>query len=134
LEPNHKYYTKCVDLLGGDVKEGAQIGIWDCDSTDSNQQWYFDPDSDAIQLKSNTKWCVDAGAGGKAGTKLILWACNNLPAQKWNGGGTYQFVSGGSTTTSSSNCMDLSGGKLDKGTFIDSVAYCTHYALYSQYL
>jgi hypothetical protein len=112
-----KYYTKCVDLLGGTVKEGTPIGIWGCDHTDTNQQWTFDTASDAIQLKSNPKWCIDAGAGGKAGTKLKLWQCNKLPAQKWNGGGAYQFISGGDTTiTSSSNCMDIPNGKLDKST------------------
>lgn len=96
----------CLDLPGGDAKNGAPIQIWPCNGL-LNQLWWFDTGSYQIEYAGGGDKCIDAGGAMQGGTQLMLWDCNGLPQQKWSYDSKASRVY---LANSPKNCMDLAGG------------------------
>ena len=77
------YPGKCMDLPGGDARNGNQIWLWEC-NRGSTQQWGWDPKAQRIYYIANNKFCLDLPGGHATnGNHLQLWECNGLDSQKW---------------------------------------------------
>jgi len=97
---------KCLDLAGGNTTNGAAVQIWDCNG-DTNQQWYFNEQTLAIQSYVDDKKCIDLpGSSTVDGNKLWIWDCTGGKNQQWRGGGYYQWQS----MIDDTKCIDLYGG------------------------
>jgi hypothetical protein len=73
---------KCLDLPGGNQRNGNQLHIWSCDSKNNNQKW--DIVDDTTLRKPGTNKCVDISNNQtSSGTKIQLWDCHDGGAQKW---------------------------------------------------
>ncbi|HZJ66273.1 MAG TPA: ricin-type beta-trefoil lectin domain protein [Kofleriaceae bacterium] len=74
-----RIHGKCLDGHAGNV--GDPVKVWDCHGG-GNQKWALTPSG---EVKGVNNLCVQPTGGGSAnGTKLVLAACNNSPAQKWD--------------------------------------------------
>merc|ERR1719281_570573 len=71
----------CLDLPGGNTKNGNKLQIWECNGQES-QFWYFKAGTYMIQYGGDANKCVDAGAAMKGGTQLMIWDCNGARQQK----------------------------------------------------
>jgi hypothetical protein len=108
---NAKNCTKCLDLAGGNVTNGAAVQIWDCNGH-TNQQWYYNEQTMAIQSYMDDKKCVDLpGSSTADGNKLWIWDCTGGKNQQWRGGGYYQWQS----MIDDKKCIDLYGGDSGDG-------------------
>jgi hypothetical protein len=107
----------CLDLPGGNTKNGNKLQIWECNGAES-QLWYFKAGTYMLQYGGDATKCVDAGSTMKAGTQLMIWDCNKAKQQKWGydskGGAIYLA----SSTADASLCMDLAGGGTQGGTAV----------------
>jgi uncharacterized protein YpmB len=65
---------KCLDVSGGENKDGTKIQLWSCDSDQANQKLKVSGD----QIKwANTDKCIDVRGGeNKDGTQIQLWSCD----------------------------------------------------------
>ena len=95
---------KCLDVSGGNTRNGTQIQIYRCNET-AAQKWRFIDGS----LRGIGGKCLDVSGGNTAnGTKIQLYSCNNTAAQKWSfekdSSGQYRFRGIGG------KCIDVSGG------------------------
>jgi hypothetical protein len=110
---NHRM---CMDVKGGDGKNGDRIQIWGCNGMES-QLWYFDPGSFQITWAGDRNKCVDAHPADKEGRRRIqLWDCghdgngNVWPQQNWgydSDAGTIYLASSGADASS---CLGVYGG------------------------
>ena len=72
---------KCIDLPGGDAKNGNYLWLWECNG-DASQKWSLDDGQ--IKLTSNPTFCVDLpGSDVSNGNRLWLWECNGGANQQW---------------------------------------------------
>jgi beta-glucanase (GH16 family) len=70
---------KCIDVDGRAATEGAQLQLWDCD-TSASEQWTFASDGSIRSMDM----CMDVAWGSTAnGARLQLVRCNGGPAQKF---------------------------------------------------
>lgn len=109
--------SKCLDLPGNHVQNGAKLWIWDCNGHDS-QKWYFTGNGDGqLQKLSDRTKCVDVAGTWEDGTQLQLWDCQETLGQLWGHNGLqavpwYLLKS----ETDASKCMDLEGGNTRNGS------------------
>merc|ERR1719217_1928526 len=59
-DQNHQ--NTCLDLLGGDTKNGNTIDIWGCSAGSKGQQWLFPDGEFRIKSVVDPKKCIDAGS------------------------------------------------------------------------
>ena len=72
---------KCIDLPGGDAKNGNYLWLWEC-TGDASQKWSLD--GGQIKLTSNPTFCVDLpGSDVSNGNRLWIWECNGGANQQW---------------------------------------------------
>ena len=95
---------KCLDVSGGNTRNGTQIQIYRCNMTAAQKWRFIDGSLHGIGGK-----CLDVSGGNTAnGTKVQLYSCNNTAAQKWSfeedSSGQYRFRGIGG------KCLDVSGG------------------------
>ncbi|KAJ7836068.1 ricin B lectin domain-containing protein [Mycena olivaceomarginata] len=100
--------NKCVDLTNGNLAEGNQAQIWDCDAQNSNQKWNsvaaLPPTTFSLMLEKDRSLCVAVNspqAGSPPNSvfqtfdqptpldkiilaKLVLAECEDSNAEKWN--------------------------------------------------
>lgn len=108
--------TKCLDIGGGKVVNGAVVQIWNCNGQpQQNFMWCSDG---RIVSAVNNKMCVDVPGGdpNKAGN-LQLWECNSGGGQYWgydsNNQGIYP------SQTGEKMCMDVAAGSTKPGTVVN---------------
>ena len=112
------HIDKCIDLLYGNLDNGATVGIWDCGANSPNQYWIYD--GNFIRYGMNPNKCIDlAGGNTSNGAKIEIWDCQinneNTPHQQWlldPGTGHFQLKA------NPSKCLDLNAGILDNGNKI----------------
>lgn len=74
------YGTKCLGEAGQST--GSQAVLGDC-TGQPGQQWTVSANGTIVNAQS--KLCLDAsGKGTTAGTKIIVWTCNNGGNQQWS--------------------------------------------------
>jgi len=113
--------SKCLDLPGNHVQNGAKLWLWDCNGHDS-QKWYIEHvqgnyAGGQLQKLSDRTKCVDVAGTWEDGTQLQLWDCNKLPGQLWGhmamSAVPWWLVK---SETDASKCMDLEGGNTQNGS------------------
>jgi hypothetical protein len=85
----------------------AKVEIWDCNATNSLQQWVLNADRSIVNSASGL--CLDAPYGN-IGTQLQVYSCN--------GGSNQKFSVPGNQISSSMNgskCIDISGSSAANG-------------------
>ena len=104
--------SKCLDA--GDMNEGTEIKIWECNDLDQ-QKWGYDYNAGTIYLVNSVaeaSKCMDSFAPPTGGNKLQVWSCNGLDQQQFN-------VMWGTTIRTNQDyklCLDLEGGQASPGT------------------
>lgn len=109
----------CLDLPGGDTKNGNKIWLWQCNGMNS-QKWRFDTGSYKITYAADPSKCVDIpGSSYKSGNPLQLWDCNGQSGQYWGYDSTKQTIYASNSEVNANFCMDLYGGTPQNGATID---------------
>ena len=111
-----KDQNKCIDLSSGNTSNGTNIQLWNCGTTNTNQQWLFD--SDQIKLNKDQSKCLDVTDGiltASNGMNIQLLDCIGTDAQKW----IYDGVTNAIRLKKHPNyCIDLSHGTTSNGSNI----------------
>jgi len=95
----------CIDLPGGDARNGNPLWLWECNGHDT-QTWVF---SDyQLRFGQDETMCIDAGDQSD-GMQLMLWECNGSPQQTWGYESGQILIAGGNA------CMDKWGDNWDSG-------------------
>merc|ERR1712070_1068587 len=75
-------HGKCLDASERN-KNGGKVHMWDCNTSNQNQQW--DYDSGTGQIKARHGKCLDASERNKNGGKVHIWDCNTSNQnQQWD--------------------------------------------------
>jgi hypothetical protein len=73
----------CIDVFGGNLVQGAKVGLWDCVNNAVNQKWYYTI-YEELKPSLNLNLCLDIQwSNTNNGAILQLWTCNGSKAQKW---------------------------------------------------
>lgn len=73
------YASKCVDVRGGENKNGTAVQIYDCNGTNA-QKWTVGVDGTMRALGK----CMDVEGGNTANHTMVqLYDCNGSGAQQW---------------------------------------------------
>jgi len=125
----------CLDLPGGDPKDGNKLWIWQCNGENS-QKWRFDPGTWQIRFAGDTSKCIDVPGSNFAqnGNQLWVWDCNGQKGQYWGYDGTSKTIYASNSLAAEQNvnstqkangsklqsplasaCMDLYGGNANNG-------------------
>ncbi|TWP49004.1 ricin-type beta-trefoil lectin domain protein [Lentzea tibetensis] len=75
-----EHNQKCLELLGFNNNNGAEVGTWDCWGG-ANQKWYWD--GDQIRNVQNHKCLELLGFNNNNGAHVGLWDCWGGSNQKW---------------------------------------------------
>jgi ricin-type beta-trefoil lectin protein len=86
---------RCLEARNGAVNGGA-VDLWPCESTESNERWYWPPSATAggspfpgpnpiqTRVSGSTGFCLDVpGAQTTPGLQLQTWRCNGTLAQQF---------------------------------------------------
>ncbi|NRD75251.1 ricin-type beta-trefoil lectin domain protein [Shewanella sp. VB17] len=65
--------SKCLDIDGGEAKDGKRLHLWDCDGGKS-EKWYIEPTGE-IQSRDNRSYCV--GVFNSNDDAAELESCND---------------------------------------------------------
>lgn len=71
--------TKCMGLEGGNLSNGSQIMLWDCNGG-INQQWVYDGDLFRSRMDRNK---ITDAKSGRHGTKVTIWGSHGRANQRW---------------------------------------------------
>jgi hypothetical protein len=113
--------TKCLDVRGGQVTDGAQLQIWDCNGqTNQNFMWCKDG---RIVTTVNDNMCLDVPGGDPSKpNNLQLWQCNGGRGQYWEFDAKNQAIF--PPSTGEKMCVDVSGGSANNGAAVN-IYYCS---------
>lgn len=109
--------TKCLDIAGGKIYNGAPVQIWNCNG--QKQQEFMWCADNRIMSAQNDNFCLDIPSAGQGiqPTYLQMWECNGHQNQLWgydgNTLGIYPTIKGEAI------CMDLDSGSLNAGTRVN---------------
>jgi hypothetical protein len=105
--------SKCLDIAGGKVYNGAVLQIWNCNGhPNQNFRWCGDG---RIVSDMDTNFCVDVPGGDPSGTgPLQMWSCNSHAGQYWKYDGNTMAVYPASA--GEKECIDLENGSTNPGT------------------
>ena len=101
---NYEDETKCMGASGGNMTNGTNLIVWDCDSHPDQSWTEAGVGGSYVQLEDNKNLSKCAGVSGGSVeelTPLIIWSCNGADDQAWepvfdwqdgNGHNCYHFV------------------------------------------
>jgi hypothetical protein len=123
----------CLDLPGGDTKNGNKLWLWKC-LGNANQQWKF-VNGQLVYANSPTPKCVDLFAGDVSnGQQLEIWDCAQTPQQQWSFDANLGTIFLSKRLGQESlKCMDLRNGGQD-GKNVVQVWDCSYGAWNQQWL
>jgi hypothetical protein len=76
--------TRCLDIPGGNMTDGTNIQMWDCNGSDP-QKFIYDPTTKRIQSKTNTNKCFDLiGDNSDNRNNFQLLGCKDHRAQSFS--------------------------------------------------
>jgi len=115
--------TKCLDVRGGQVTDGAQVQIWDCNGH-TNQNFMWCSDGRIVSAANfGIAMCLDVPGGDPSKpTDLQLWQCNGRGGQYWQYDTANHAIF--PPSTGEKMCMDVSGGSDKTGSLIN-IYYCS---------
>lgn len=97
---------RCLDVSGGQAKDGTPLEIWDCNNL-SPQKWTPGPNGSLRAMGL----CMDAAYGSAAnGTVVQLVNCDGLPAQRFGLNSVHELKNLGSGM-----CVAVKGGQTSAG-------------------
>jgi hypothetical protein len=94
----------CLDLYGGDSRNGSPLQIWECNGHQS-QLWLFASGKFMIQYAADPTKCLDAG-GLQQGNKLMVWDCNGQDQQKFGYDKDADTIYLSSSNENAAYCLD----------------------------
>lgn len=98
--------NKCLDVTEGKFVNGGQVQLWDCSSSNTNQQWQFT----GGQLENGSK-CLDLKDGRVVdGGQLQLWDCTQGNANQ-----AWELVGNNLRHTATNMCLDVTRGNYSNG-------------------
>lgn len=98
---------KCLDVAGGDNRNGTTVQIADCNGHDA-QKWQ----RKGAQLRVFGDKCLNVKDGqDKNGTRLQIWTCSDNDAN-----GKWSVVGNQLQWKDKRRCLDLTGGSTQAGT------------------
>jgi hypothetical protein len=76
-------WSKCLDVLGGRVNNGADVGVWHCVDA-GNQRWTMEPIGTGFsRLRvQHSSSCLSL-EGTENGANVVQDACQDRPDQQW---------------------------------------------------
>jgi len=107
--------SKCLDVPGGQLYNGAQVQIWDCNGL-KQQSWMWCADN-RIVSGLNDNFCLDVPGDSSKATYLQMWECNGHENQRWGYNGNTLDVY--PTHVGETMCMDLASASLKAGTKVN---------------
>jgi len=112
--------SKCFDIPGGNVYNGAPVQMWDCNHhTNQNFIWCQDG---RIVSAMNDKMCLDVPGGDpKKATFLQMWDCNGMGGQYWEYDAKTMSIF--PAQTGETMCVDTDDGSVKPGTKVN-LWYC----------
>ncbi|MFE7594774.1 ricin-type beta-trefoil lectin domain protein [Kitasatospora sp. NPDC057512] len=100
------YASKCVDVKGANLGNGAPVQIYDCNGSVA-QKWRIGVDGTIRALGK----CMDVSGGNTGnGTKVQIYDCNGSGAQQWQA-----RPDGSLLNPQSGRCLDDLGFSTDNG-------------------
>jgi len=116
----NKDRSKCLDITGGKVFNGAAVQIWDCNG---GQQQSFKWCSDGrIVSELDENMCLDAPGGDPyKPAEMQMWECNSRSGQYWKYDKSTMAIY--PAQVGEKMCLDLVNGKLQAGTRVN-LWYC----------
>jgi hypothetical protein len=114
--------SKCLDISGGKVYNGATLEIWNCNGQ-AQQNFVWCSDERIVSDKDHS-YCIDVPGGDPSkATALQMWSCNGQAGQYWGYDGNNMAVYPTKTGAGENMCLDLAGGSTNPGTAAISY-YC----------
>lgn len=103
-----KHTKKCLEVGGGDKKNGANVNMWKCHGG-KNQRWSVYKNG---TIRSEMNWkCLDVAVGtnkpGRNGANVTMYDCHGANNQRWTSGRDNQIIS--RTTGRYNWCMEVGG-------------------------
>jgi len=114
---------KCLDVRGGQITDGAQLQIWDCNGH-TNQDFVWTSDGRIVSDDdSRGVMCLDVPGGDLSKpTALQLWKCNGHAGQYW------QFDANSKSifppSVGEKMCVDVQSGSDTNGATVN-IYYCS---------
>jgi hypothetical protein len=100
---------RCVDVTGGDSRDGTALQLYDCNRT-ASQIWSMPGDGTVRAMGK----CMDVRGGTDAdGTPVQLYTCNDTASQQW------VYDTSARTLRSFGKCLTASGGGTGNGTKLE---------------
>ncbi|OQR86007.1 cysteine protease family C01A [Achlya hypogyna] len=65
-------HNKCIDAF--EPKNGGTVHLYDCDGSNANQKWIFDPATKQFRHMTHQGFCLDMGSAN--GVRAHLWTCD----------------------------------------------------------
>lgn len=100
----------CMDVLGWNKQNGAQIGMWDCYNGE-NQMFKYNPQTGSLQNVYTGKCLDGTNPDNKNGVRVVQQECNGSVQQSW-------FPDGAQRIRNRQNpqkCLDIFAGKKENG-------------------
>jgi hypothetical protein len=115
---------KCLDVRGGQITDGAQLEIWDCNGR-TNQDFVWCSDGRIVSAGPGSAlgMCLDVPGGDPSKpNNLQLWQCNGGSGQYWQFDTTSQSIF--PPSTGEKMCIDVAGGSDTNGADVN-IYYCS---------
>lgn len=110
-----KETSKCLDVPGGNVEDGQQLWIWECNEASPNQKWLFK--DGAIILSADQSKCVDLpNSDTTNGNLLQIWDCSGLPQQMWGFDSDRNSIYMSQSSSDATKCFQMQDGSGISGT------------------
>ncbi|WP_235787092.1 RICIN domain-containing protein [Streptomyces mutabilis] len=110
VSPRSRLSGRCLDVPGGDFKDGAPLWVWDCNDNAKAQQWRFASDG-TIRIADK---CLDvANATFLHGTPIQITWCNGNVAQQFALNDAHDLVN-----TVVGMCVDIKDSNPESGAWL----------------
>lgn len=98
---------KCLEVSRDQVKvNGGRVQLGDC-GIGAHQKWMPEVTSTGTRIKLANEKCLQvSGDVNVPGTTVVIWDCNNSPAQSWN------YVNG-QLRTQANTCMQTAPDQIN---------------------
>lgn len=102
--------TKCLDLPGGNTKNGNFLWLWECNGGVA-QSWQWNSQTGQLAYAADPSKCIDIpGHDAFDGQRLWVWDCSGLDNQKWGYNPSHSARSIYSAWDNHVKCVDVYWG------------------------
>jgi len=114
--------NKCLDIKGGQPRDGAQLQIWDCNGHIVNQNFKWCSDGRIVSA-ANDAFCLDVPGDDPSTPKnLQLWKCNGEAGQYWQYDPADMAIF--PPSIGEKMCVDVVGASDSNGALVN-IYYCS---------